>query len=211
MQLFLWPDSPPKKTRAKLDTLIRRLRQVLDTHLDFPAPASAACYLKMQKGIIFLDNCIIDGEEFARLAREGLHHMQRENFWQAGNAFYRALQLWDSTAAHSDLFLGESGAYYDRLCGLLAKIGQRYTVILAESNSVEEAIEVVAKVLCITPMEDRLITLLYSLYLRAGKMLKAKELLQHYRQSLRDQEYSQDEIDELLFTIATAGTTTSAG
>ena len=211
MQLLLWPDSPPKKTRAKLDTLIRRLRQVLDTHLHFPAPASAACYLKMQKGIIFLDNCIIDGEDFARLAGEGLHHMQQENFWQAGNAFYQALQLWDSTAAHSDLFLGESGSYYDRLCGLLAKIGQRYTVILAESNSVEEAIEVVTKVLCITPMEDRLITLLYSLYLRAGKMLKAKELLQHYRQSLRDQEYSQDEIDELLFTIATAGTTTSAG
>ena len=210
MQLFLWPDSPPQKTRAKLDTLIRRLRQVLDSQLHFPPPASAASYLKMQKGIIFLDNCIIDAEAFSQLARTGRNHMQRENFWQAGNAFYQALQLWDASAGHTDLFLGESGGYYDRLCGTLAQIGHRYGVLLAESNCAEEAIGAVAKVLRITPMEDRLITLLYSLYLRTGKMLKAKELLQSYRQSLRDQEYSQDEIDELLFRIATAATTTSS-
>jgi len=51
-------------------------------------------------------------------------------------------------------------------------------------------------------MDDQLITLLHGLYIRSGKMLKAKETLQQYRQTLRDQDYNQEEIDDLLFQVA---------
>ncbi len=201
IQLALWPDSPPQKTRAKLDTLITRLRKVLDKAL--PCPASH--YLKMSKSILILDNCRIDAVEFSSLAGEGLHQLAAENFWQAGNAFYRALQLWGTASSpRGDLFLGETAAYYDHLLDLLAKIGHKYGVILAETDCTEEAIETVLKVLRICPMEDRLITLLYTLYLRSVDMLKAKALLQQYRQTMRDQGYTQDEIDEVLFRVATS-------
>ncbi len=199
IQLTLWPDSSPDKARAKLDMLLMRLRKVLGQAL--PCPVSQ--YLSMQKGFLCLDNCRIDGVEFDKLATKGLNHARAEQFWQAGNAFYRALRLWDNgTATGSDLFIGETSDFYDQLLRLLAKIGHTYGIILAESDCAEEAIDVATKILQINRMDDQLITLLYGLYIRCGKMLKAKETLLQYRQSLRDLEYSQDEIDDLLFKVA---------
>lgn len=199
IQLTLWPDSSPEKARAKQDTLLLRLRKVLAQVL--PCPVTK--YLSMQKGFLCLDNCRIDGVEFSKLAREGLNHARAEQFWQAGNAFYRALHLWDSsTVTGSDLFIGETADLYDQLLQLLAKTGHTYGIILAESDCTEEAIEVVNKVLQINRMDDQLITLLHGLYIRSGKMLKAKETLQQYRQTLRDQDYNQEEIDDLLFQVA---------
>ncbi len=203
IQLALWPESPPDKTRTKLDTLVTRLRKVFDAAL----PCPAATYLTMRKSMLCLNNCRIDGVEFISLANEGLHQVRMENFWQAGNCFFKALQLWNSSSsAQSDLFSGETTSYYDHLLNLMAQIAHRYSVILTESDCTDEAIEITEKALQRCPMDDHLITLLYALYLRSGNMLKAKKLLQQYRQTLRDQDYTQDEIDELLFRVATSTT-----
>jgi len=203
IQVALWPDSAPEKSRSKLDTLLMRLRKVLAKVLTCPVNN----YLKMHKGILFLENCRIDGVEFSLLAGEGLHHARTENIWQAENAFCKALRLWDATSpARGDFFVGEATNFYDQLLDLLAKTGLKYSVILAESDCIDEAINVLNKVLRIYRMDDRLITLLYTLYLRSGNMLKAKELMQQYRQTLRDQQYDRDEIDEMLFRVATATT-----
>jgi len=203
IQVALWPDSPPHKSRAKLDTLLMRLRKVLAGAL----PCPVKNYLKMHKGILFLDNCRIDAAEFFLLAGEGLHHARTENIWQAGNAFYRALRLWDAASpAGGNFFVGEHAKFYDQHLDMLANIGLKYGVILAESDCIDEAVKVLTTVLQTYKMDDRLITLLYTLYLRSGNMLKAKELMQQYRQTLRDQQYDQDEIDEMLFQVATSTT-----
>lgn len=203
IQVALWPDSAPEKSRSKLDTLLMRLRKVLAKVLTCPVNN----YLKMHKGILFLENCRIDGVEFSLLAGEGLHHARTENIWRAENAFCKALRLWDAASpARGDFFVGEATNFYDQLLDLLAKTGLKYSVILAESDCIDEAINVLNKVLRIYRMDDRLITLLYTLYLRSGNMLKAKELMQQYRQTLRDQQYDRDEIDEMLFRVATATT-----
>lgn len=199
IQTALWPDSSSEKARAKLDTLLMRLRKVLDKAL----PCPVANYLSLQKGILCLNNCRIDGVVFTNLTREGLNHARREHFWQAGNAFHKALCLWgDTPASDSDLFVGETAEFHDQLLQLLARTGLNYGVILAESDCADEAIKVLTKVLQINRMDDQLITLLYGLYIRSGKMLKAKETLRQYRQTLRDLQYSQEEIDDLLFQVA---------
>ena len=203
IQLALWPESPPDKTRTKLDTHVTRLRKVFEQKLSCPA----ATYLTMRKSMLCLNNCRIDGVEFQSLANEGLRHVRMENFWQAGNSFFKALQLWEpASSSASDLFAGETAAWYDHLLDLMARIAHRYAVLLTESDCTDEAIEITEKALHRCPMDDHLITLLYALYLRSGNMLKAKKLMQQYRQTLRDQGYTQDEIDELLFRVATSTT-----
>ncbi len=203
IQLALWPESPPDKTRTKLDALVMRLRKVFEQKL----PCPAATYLTMRKSMLCLNNCRIDGVEFLSLANEGLRHVRMENFRQAGNSFFKALQLWEpASSATTDLFSGETAAWYDHLLNLMAQIAHRYAVLLTESDCTDEAIEITEKALQRCPMDDHLITLLYALYLRSGNMLKAKKLMQQYRQTLRDQGYTQDEIDELLFRVATSTT-----
>jgi len=116
IQLALWPESPPDKTRTKLDALVRRLRKVFDQKL----PCPTASYLTMRKSMLCLNNCRIDGVEFLTLANEGLRHVRMENFWQAGNSFFKALQLWEpASSAQSDLFSGETTAWYDHLLNLM--------------------------------------------------------------------------------------------
>jgi len=198
VQLELWPDSAPDKARAKFDTLLVRLRKVMSTQqLEVPVKH----YLVMRKGILSLKNCCIDAVEFGELARLGLKHAHAERHWQAGNAFYRALSLWTGPL-EADSFMGSRTAeYYDQLIFLLARMTNSWVVYLAESDYVSEAIEILIKSLRYDPMNDRLITLLYTLYLKAGNHLKAKEILLAYRHALREMDYDQEQIDDLLFHV----------
>lgn len=197
IQVELWPDSSPEKARAKFDTLLVRLRKVMSARLDVPVKH----YLVMRKGILSLKNCCIDAVEFGKLASLGLKHAHTERYWQAGNAFYRALTLWTGPL-EADSFMGNRTAeYYDQLIILLSKMTNTWTVYLAESDCVTEAIEILIKVLHYDPMNDRLITLLYDLYLKAGNHLKAKEILLDYRRALREIDYAQEQIDDLLFQV----------
>ncbi len=202
IQAELWPDSPSDKARSKLDTLVMRLRRVLATAL----PAPAKNYLVMQRGILSLKNCRIDGEEFSRLVHRGLALAREEKYWLADNAFHRALVLWKGAPDADDLFSSRMDEYSDRLLALLTRMGHSWAVALAESDRTAEAIEVLDKVLSFNRMEDHLIALLYTLYLRTGNMLKARELLSQYRQTLADQGYPEDEVDDLVFRITSSAT-----
>jgi DNA-binding SARP family transcriptional activator len=201
IQLVLWPDSSPDKARAKFDTLLTRMRKVLQTGLNVPAKN----YLVLARGILSLQNCRIDAVTFEELARTGLKHAHAERYWQAGNTFYRALSLWKGPLEAESFMAGQTAKYYDQLISLLTRISHIWAVSLAESDNAEEAVTVLEKALRYNHMDDRLITLLYSLYLKSGNPLKAKETILNYRQVLQELDYDQDQIDELLFQVASKG------
>lgn len=198
IQLALWPDSPPEKARAKFDTLLTRLRKVLTAALTVPVKN----YLVMRKGILSLKNCRIDAVEFEALAQVGLKHAHAERYWQAGNAFYRALSLWTGPLESDSFMTSQTMEYYGQLVILLTRMTNIWAVNLAESDATTEAIDILVKTLRYNHMDDRLITLLYSLYLKSGNPLKAKETMLNYRQTLLELNYDQEQIDELLFQMA---------
>jgi ATP/maltotriose-dependent transcriptional regulator MalT/DNA-binding SARP family transcriptional activator len=201
VQAVLWPDSSPEKARAKFDTLLVRLRKVLAAAVQAPVRH----YLVLRKGILRLRNCRIDALEFEQLARSGIRHAHAERYWQAANAFHRAVILWDGPLESDGATAGQTTEFYDRLVALLTRMTDTWAVILAESDCIDQAIELLARTLRYDPMNDRLISLLYGLYLRAGNPLKAKETIINYRQVLRDMDYDQDQIDDLLFQVASKG------
>jgi DNA-binding SARP family transcriptional activator len=198
IQVALWPDSPPDKARAKFDTLITRLRKVLKAAFNLPATQ----YLVMRKGILSLKNCRIDLNQFKKLAEQGIKHARSERYWQAGNAFFCALSLWNGPLESDSFMSSQTMQCYSQMIRLLTKMTHTWAVILAESDTPAEAIDILNKALSYDPMDDKMITLLYTLYLKVGNPLKAKETLITYRKSLRDLGYNQEQIDELLFQVA---------
>ena len=198
IQAVLWPESSPDKARAKFDTLLTRMRRVLKDALAGPVTQ----YLVLRKGILRLKNCRIDAVEFEALARTGLKHAHAERYWQAGNAFYRAIALWTGPIETDGFMAGEAAQFMDRMTRLLTRITHTWAVSLAESDNLEEAVTILDKALRYDRMDDRLITLLYSLYLKSGNPLKAKETILNYRQILQDMEYNQEDVDEMLFQVA---------
>ncbi len=198
IQATLWPDSPPDKIRAKFDTLLVRTRKALATAIPVPVKH----FLVMKKGILSLANCTIDMVQFEALAKAGLRHAHAERYWQAGNAFNRALILWKGPLETDRFMASHTMEYTDRLITLLTRMTNTWAAHLAGADCPEEAIEILKKTIRYNQMSDRLIGQLYRLYLATGNPLKARETLINYRQTLREMGLDQHHIDDLLLQLA---------
>lgn len=198
IQASLWPDSPPDKARSKFDTLLVRLRKVLAKAIPVPVKH----YLVMRKGILSIVNCTVDTVLFEDFARAGLRHAHAERYWQAGNAFNHALALWKGPLENDSYMAGHTMEMYDQLITLMTRITNTWAAHLAGADGQNDAIEILTKAIRYNQMNDRLIGQLYRLYVVTGRPLKAKDTLSNYRQALRDMDFTRDQIDDLLFQLA---------
>jgi DNA-binding SARP family transcriptional activator len=198
LQEYLWPESPPEKSRSKFDTLLSRLRKVLEPLLH---PLPVKHYLTLQKGILCLENCRVDAEEFAFTAKVGLRHVQKEEFVQAALALDRAVELWQgpylaglqANEVVDDVRYELEALYLKTVC-LWGKL-------LARTGQVGRVIEVATFALQLDPTHHGLVQLLYGLYTQAGDPVQAGKVIRCYRQQLEREEYSPEDIEQALESL----------
>ncbi|MDJ0624595.1 MAG: BTAD domain-containing putative transcriptional regulator, partial [Desulfocapsaceae bacterium] len=200
VQLLLWPESSPEKSRKKLDTLLGRLRSTFSEHL----PVDSKKYLVLNKGILSLENSVSDLEEFFLSCRAGFNHADRDEFWQAGNRFHDALRLWGGSLP-SDTFHNDSiYAYEDTLIATYEKMSLRWSQILTDAERQKEAIPILTKLLHTNPLMEEAVILLCRVYNDTYQPLKIREILENYRKALHNAEYEKEEIEEILATVTEA-------
>lgn len=200
VQLLLWPDSSPEKSRKKLDTLLGRLRSTFSEHL----PVHSKNYLVLNKGILSLENTVSDLEEFLDNCKAGFKHADRDEFWQAGNRFYDALQLWGGSLP-SDTFHNDSiYVFEDSLLATYEKMSLRWSQILTDAERQKEAIPILTKLLHTNPLMEEAVILLCRVYDATYQPLKIREILDNYRKALLKAEYEKDEIEEMITAVAEA-------
>ena len=137
-------------------------------------------------------------EDFFSNCEAGLSHAQRDEFWQAGNRFNEALQLWKGTLP-SDTFRNDSiYAYEDTLVATFEKMSLTWARILADAEWQKEAISILIRLLRTNPLAEEGIILLCRLYGATYQPLKIRETLEGYRKALQNVEYEKDEIDEMI-------------
>ncbi len=200
VQLLLWPDSSPDKSRKKLDTLLGRLRNTLEEHLS----VSPKNYIVLNKGIISLENSESDVDDFFQNCEKGFKHVQRDEFWQAGNRFNEALQLWKGTLP-TDTFRNDSiYSYEDVLIATFEKMSLTWAQILADAERQQEAIPLLTRLLRMNPLAEPAVTLLCRLYTTTYQTLKIRETLDAYKNALQNADYDNEEIDEMIEGVVTA-------
>ncbi|WP_300674399.1 BTAD domain-containing putative transcriptional regulator [Desulfoluna sp.] len=91
LQTLLWPESSPAKGRSSFDSMLSRFRKTVDTHL---YPGSSHHYFPLKNGTLSLTGCRVDADRFIAHAEEGRARHARGEFWQAANAFRKALTLY---------------------------------------------------------------------------------------------------------------------
>lgn len=91
VQLILWPDISPDKAKIRFDTLMSRTRKTLSNIL---TPYPVHSFFGIKQGIVYLNNYWIDSLEFSGKVREGIRLCRSEKWWQAGNSFSSAIELW---------------------------------------------------------------------------------------------------------------------
>ncbi len=198
VQLDFWPDSPAEKARSSFDSLLLRLRKTLDTAL---APQATRDYLKLQKGILSLDNVRVDAHVFAGLIRLGLDLVRRREPWQAGNAFARAHALWKGPFMPGASARDHAADYREEL-DLLYVVGmQAWAELLMTAGQTETAEEVLVQALRIDRINDPLIRTLCRCHLRSNNPIKARQVIQGYAENLRREDYSHQEIEQILATF----------
>ena len=87
----MWPDGKKEASRAKFDTLLSRLRKALQSEFrHFPINH----YICMDRGILALENCVVDMIQFKKFVNKGLDYTKSDQPWQSSNCFRRAKSYW---------------------------------------------------------------------------------------------------------------------
>ena len=200
VQLDFWPDSPADKARSSFDSLLLRLRKTLDAAL---APHSAKDYLPLQKGILGLENVRVDAHTFAFQIRLGLDLVRRRESWQAGNAFARAQALWKGSFMPGASARDHAADYREEL-DLLYVVGmQSWAALLLDTGQTQAAEEILLQALRIDRINDLLVKTLCRCYLRSNNPIKARQAIQHYAEALRRENYTRQEIEQIIATFPT--------
>ncbi|MDH5299223.1 MAG: winged helix-turn-helix domain-containing protein, partial [Desulfobulbaceae bacterium] len=198
IQLALWPESPPEKARSKFDSLLLRLRKTMG---DAIKPHRMQHYLSLKKGILCLEGVRIDANDCARLARQGLHHCRRQEWWQAGNAFHGAASLWRGCFL-PDIFGAEPvDDYRLELHTLFVELSTQWGHHLVDQGNLDEAARVIAAALKCQKGNLELTSLLHGLYLKNNNPLAAQQVLREFEALLRAEDYQADEITALLASV----------
>ena len=200
IQLELWPDNSPDNARKSFDTLLSRLRKLIAPRL----PVDLKKYLYIQKGILCLANCEIDGLKFIEAARIGLSHDKNGDQLQAHNAFQTAFSAYKGVMPEDTFKSEQVLAYNDQLIHIFVEFATVWATNLAKSGQPEEAIILIKRILQINLLEENLTQLLYRLYNQNNNPLKARDTLEGYRKALIKAEYTEEEITEFLDEITTA-------
>lgn len=199
MQLGLWPESPADRSRASFDTLLSRVRRVLDAACH---PLFAKNYLELKRGVLALHSCHPEDGDFSEDIAAGLRLARQGRPWQAGNRLYRALRLWrggylSQVEVDDEQFLARRSEL-ERLYlqGVLVWGG---FLVAAERDG--EALDLYHEALRVDPTQHDLVKALYDLHSRASSPGSARRVLEQYRKALARADYEPDEIDAIVESL----------
>jgi DNA-binding SARP family transcriptional activator len=199
IQVQLWPDASEALTRKSFDTLLSRFRKSLDARI---FPNRSKDYLVLEKGILSLENCKVDAREFTSLCEKGLGHYRKREFWQAGNCFYPAMQLWQGCFSKEIFNDDYSHEYCDLLQDSLAEMAVKWGANLMEVGHHADALRIIEKAWNINRTHEGLVRQLYLYHLVDNNSVQARQLLKKYATVLRQEEYSKGEIEALVARVS---------
>jgi DNA-binding response OmpR family regulator len=195
IQAALWPDSSSSRARSSYDSLLSRVRRTLDQTLN---PFDSKKYLVVKRGYLCLENARIDAQEFRRLIRKGNQLLAAGELWPAEIAYSSAFSLWQGTFVPGNFGSDAAIVYQDELEQLLLETSLTFSCLLAEGKRYQQAAKLLRDALRYDPTNDRIFRLLYRFYLAEDSLGQASQILKLYREALAREQYSEQEILEIL-------------
>lgn len=195
VQLSFWPDSTPDKARSSFDSLLLRLRKVLEKAV---SPGVVKDYFLLQKGILFLVNVQIDALEFREAVRTGNDCARRKECWQAGNAYAYAHRLWKGGFMSGASPREHAGDFREELERSFVDSSLRWSEDLIAEGRTTLAAEILTRAMKHDRINDGLVKALCRCHYRSKAHGKVHQVLRQYQEILRKEEYSEEEIEEIM-------------
>ena len=193
-QLHFWPDSPPDKAKRNFDVMVGRLKKKFSELVTVPVQN----YITTNKGFLCLYNAETDVHRFMEACRVALNHSRKNEWWQAGNYFHLALSLWKGTLP-TDTFIDDSTLSLEiALLDTFTEVCLTWAAYLAKTGQIQEAIQIVEKLLLSNALEEKAVIMICNLYIRNNMPLKVKKVIEQYRTALAEIDYTETQIEEII-------------
>ena len=194
VELVLWPDAEPEKARANFEMLLMRLRKTINKFLISPL---AKEYLQLKRGVLRLCHCRADLQLFNKYAEKGISCFGSRKFWQAENYFYLATALWQG--GYFPEASGNSLIWSCRDSSLQSylKLVRDWAAVLMERQEFGQAMELIDQALLFDGLNIELVSLSYLLRQKSTPG-QTRKVVDRYRQALVADDFSEDEIAEMV-------------
>ncbi len=204
VQSSLWPELPASRSRATFDSLMTRLRRLLEVEL---APIDVRRHLVLRRGILSLDEVQIDAREFLRLTGQGELLLKRGELWPAELAFAAAFRLWQGSFVCGSFGCDAAAQLQDRLEQQYLEASQPFARLLAATGRLGEAIKQLRTAQRYNQIDDGVTRLLHQMLLAQGHPAQAHQLLERHAELLARHGFGQREIKAIVTSFPTAAPT----
>ena len=201
IQSYIWPASYKENARKSFDNLLSRFRKLLSETFYGINPKD---YINISNGILQLKNVKCSTDIFVTECEKGIAAMKNNDFIEAIS----------SIAKIKDLFIDR---FFPHIIGIESIDSKRETADRAVINMMHmiqdmnklfpdiiELEKYISKWLDIFLHETDMVKVAYRFYSDKGDKVKCKNILKKFIKFLETEEFTQDEIDELIFSIKAA-------
>jgi len=195
----VWPDLPPARARQNLDTLLLRLRKILEEM----QAGSGRTYLPLERGVLRLRYAQVDAVTYRDKIEAGRKLLRRGDSWQASHQLLAGERLWQGELLQgydlNDDMLSRQ-TYYNELrfeqLELLGSLDPVFTHVFDLETLLLQGLDA-------DPIREPLLRRLLELYRRQNNVIKPKNLLKRYRAALQQVDFSPGEIEEIMHALQT--------
>jgi DNA-binding SARP family transcriptional activator len=184
VQLALWPDSSPEKSRSKFDTMLSRLRSLLNKAL---APWSAASYLSLKRGVLSLTNVRVDAQVFRREGTLGAQ-LVKSRPWEAEWRLRCALWEWRGRFCMGVDNLYSVGDERERLFEQYGDFCRLFADLAEREGREREAASLLRTYFSHNPLDEALAQRLCALYARLRRSDQLIEVMRMHKAALDEME-----------------------
>ena len=195
VQASLWPELPASRSRATFDSLMTRLRRLLEQGLE---PIDVRRHLVLRRGILALENIRIDAREFLRLTEQAGALLKRGELWPAELAFASAFSLWQGPFLPASFGSDAAGQLQDRLEQQYLDASQQFARLLAQTGRLAEGIKQLRAAQRYNQIDDGITRLLHLMLLAQDQPAQARQLLDRHAELLARHGFGQREIKAIV-------------
>lgn len=195
VQSSLWPELPASRSRATFDSLMTRLRRLLEEEL---TPIDVRRHLLLRRGILSLERVRIDAREFLRLTEQGEQLLRRGELWPAELAFAAAFGLWQGSFICGGFGSDAAAQLQDRLEQQYLEASQPFARLLAATGRLNEATKQLRAAQRYNPIDDGVTRLLHQMLLAQGHPAQARQLVERHAELLARHGFGQREIKAIV-------------
>jgi len=195
VQAALWPELSASRSRATFDSLMTRLRRLLEQALE---PIDVRKHLLLRRGILSLENVRIDALEFMRLTEQAGALLKRGELWPAELAFASAFSLWQGPFLPGGYGSDTAGQLQDRLEQQYLDASLQFAQLLAETGRLAEGVKQLRAAQRYNQIDDGITRLLYRMLLAQEQPAQARQLLDRHAELLTRHGFGQREIKAIV-------------